>query len=181
MPRYTPEPVPDFADDEQELRRYLQQELGRLSEAVNQRVDRAYGGLRQDGTTILSPLTAAPVLFDPFTDQTPQRPDGVEGDIVAASLSVLSGGAYMFSFGTTISSIPPNAQYDFFLALNGVQTGLGYTVDPSNQTEAATVDLNLLVNAQKGDTFTVLISSVTNTDAEVSASSFSAARVSEEQ
>ena len=80
MARYVPEPVPNFEDDDQELRRYLDQELNRIGESVNQKVDRAYGGIFQTvAPKTISPLTAAPVLFDVFDIVTPARPDGVEG------------------------------------------------------------------------------------------------------
>ena len=182
MARYTPEPVPDIQDNVQELRRYLDQELNRISESVNQKVDRAYGGIFQTvSPKIISPLDLNFVLFDTFDIVTPARPDGVEGFPALGSLVVLSGGAYEFSFSTSIGNIPPNAEYALLLAKNGVSTGLGGTVEPSNQTDNVTVAFTILSNAQKGDVYTMLINSVTNTDAEITGSEFGTSRVSEEQ
>jgi len=181
MPRYVPEPTPS-GDSLPELQRYIDQELQRISEAVNVKTDRAYGGIFQNpGTVLVSPLTSTPVLFDPFDIVTPQRPDGIEGVPAQGSLVVLSGGAYQISFSTQVINIPPNAEYGFLLALTGVSTGLGGVVEPSNQTQTITMTLSILFNAQKGDTLTMLINSATNTDAIVSGSEFSATRISEEQ
>ena len=182
MPRYVPEPVPEIADDAQELRRYLFQELDRISESVNQKVDRAYGGIFQTAAlVIISPLTPAPVLFNPFDIVTPERPDGVLGAPTLGSLAVLSGGAFQMSFSASVVNIPPNAEYGFLLAVNGVSTGLGGEIAPSNQTDNVLIGINLLVNAQKGDIFTMLINSDTSTDAQIEGAEFSLARVSEEQ
>ena len=182
MPRYVPEPVPDFEDDTQELRRYLNQELHRLSTAVNQKVDRAYGGLFQGpGIITITPLTAIPVLFDAFDGFIPESPDGVVGDVALGSIAVLSGGAYLIQFTTTIVNIAPNAEYGFLLALNGVSTGLGGNIEPSNQTEIVTLAFNILFNATKGDIFTMLINSLSNSAADCTGSEFLANRVSEEQ
>lgn len=182
MPRYIPEPVPDFEDDTQELRRYLNQELHRISSSVNQKTDRAYGGIFQGpGTFIFTPLTPTPELFTAFDFITPETPDGVFPSILLASLAMLSGGAYQVNFTTTVIAIPPNAEYGFLLALNGASTGIGGTIEPSNQTEIATVAFTFLFNATKGDIFTMLINSPTSTAAEVTGSEFSATRVSEEQ
>ena len=182
MPRYVPDPIPDLEDETQEFRRYIAQELNRLSEAVNVKVDRAYGGIFQStALVIISPLTPAPVLFDPFDVVTPERPDGVLGIPAGGTLAVLSGGAYMMSFSTSVVNIPPNAEYGFLLAKNGVSTGLGGEIAPSNQTDNVLIGVNILVNAQKGDVFTMLINSDTNTDAVIEGAEFSMNRVSEEQ
>ena len=182
VPRYSPEPVPDFEDDTQELRRYLFQELDRISEAVNQKTDRAYAGIFQGAATIIiSPLTPVQILFDVFSEVTPEQPDGVEGIPADGSLTVLSGGAFNMSFSVSIGNIPPNAEYEFELAVNGVGTGRGGEVEPSNQTDAVLVGVSILINAQKGDIFTILISSATSSDAEIDGSEFSMSRVSEEQ
>ena len=185
MPRYVPEPVPSFSEDtraKQELRRYLIQELDRISEAVNQKVDRAYGGIFQTtALVVISPLTSAPVLFDPFDVVTPERPDGVLGLPAAGSIAVLSGGAYMMAFSTSVVNILPNAEYGFLLAKNGVSTGLGGEINPSNQTTNVLLGVNILVNAQKGDIFTMLINSASNDDASITGAEFSMSRVSEEQ
>ena len=181
MPRYVPEPTPT-GDSLAELQRYIDQELQRISESVNVKVDRAYGGIFQTaGSFVFSPLTPAGELFNPFDVATPQAPDGVQPVPVSASLVVLSGGAYNFSFATQVINIPPNAEYGFLLAKNGVSTGLGGVVAPSNQTESVTVAFSILVNAQKGDLYTMLINSPTSTNAEVIGSEFSTNRVSEEQ
>jgi len=182
MPRYVPEPVPDFEDDTQELRRFLDQELHRVSVSVNQKTDRAYGGIFQTaGIVTISPLTVTPVLFNPFDTFTPTRPDGVQPVPASGTLVVLSGGAYQFIFSTNVVNILPNAVYGFLLAKNGVSTGLGGEVAPSNQTETFTVSFNILSNADKGDIYTMLINSSTNSDADVAGSEFSTSRVSEEQ
>ena len=182
MPRYIPEPVPDFADDEQELRRYLTQELFRISESVNQKTDRSYGGIFQTiNPVVISPLDINPVLFSAFDIVTPETPDGVIGLPAAGTIAVLSGGAYMMQFTTTVINILPNAEYGFLLAINGVSTGLGGVISPSNQTETVTVAFNILSNAVKGDVYTMLINSPSNNDAVVEGSEFSANRVSEEQ
>lgn len=182
MPRYVPEPVPDFLDDTQELRRYLFQELDRLSESVNQKVDRSYGGILQDvGVFIFSPLTPTPELFDPFDFATPARPDGVLPIPAGGTLVPLSSGAYLFQFHTTVINIPPNAEYGFLLAKNGISTGLGGVVNPSNQTETADVNFNILDNSLKGDVYTILINSPSSTDCQVTGSEFNTNRVSEEQ
>lgn len=181
MPRYVPEPIP-LSEEPDALRRYIDVELHRLSEAVNLKVDRAYGGIFQTtALVIISPLTSTPVLFDPFDLVTPERPDGVLGAPSLGSLAVLSGGAYQMSFSTSVVSIPPNAEYGFLLALNGVSTGLGGEIAPSNQTDNVLLGVNILVNALKGDIFTMLINSSTNTDAEIEGAEFSMNRVSEEQ
>ena len=85
----------------------------------------------------------------------------------------------MISFTTTVIDILPNSAYGFLLALNGVSTGLGGTIEPSNQTEQVTVSFNILFDAVKGDFLTMLINSVTNSDATVVNSEFIATRVSE--
>lgn len=182
MPRYIPEPVPDIEDDTQELRRYLGQELLRISESVNVKVDRSYGGIFQTiNPIIITPLDINPVLFSAFDIVTPERPDGVIGIPAAGTIAVLSGGAYMINFTTTVINILPNAEYGFLLAINGVSTGLGGLISPSNQTETVTVSFNILSNADKGDVYTMLINSPSNNDAAVEGSEFSAQRVSEEQ
>ena len=181
MPRYVPEPTPS-GDSLAELQRYIDQELQRVSESVNVKVDRAYGGIFQNpGIEIITPLTPAFVLFNPFDFLTPARPDGIEGRPAQGSLIVLSGGAYQLSFATVVVNIPPNAEWGFELAINGVSTGLGGVITPSNQTETVSLYFNILVNAQKGDVATILINSPTSTDCQVTGSEFSATRVSEEQ
>ena len=181
MPRYTPEPVP-LSDEPAPFRRYIDQELTRIAEALNVKVDRAYGGIFQTtATVIISPLDVNPVLFDPFDTVTPERPDGVLGIPSLGTLAVLSGGAYQMSFSTSVVNIPPNAEYGFLLAKNGVSTGLGGEIAPSNQTDNVLLGVNILVNTLKGDIFTMLINSSTNTDAEIEGAEFSMNRVSEEQ
>lgn len=181
MGRYIPEPTP-VGTDVTELQRYIGQELQRIADSVNIKVDRAYGGIFQTtALVIISPLTAAPVLFDVFDIVTPERPDGVEGLPAQGSLIVLSGGAYQMAFSTSVVNIPVNATYGFLLAKNGVSTGLGGEINPSNQTSNVLIGVNILVNAQKGDVFTMLINSDTNDDAEITGAEFSMTRVSEEQ
>ena len=182
MPRYVPEPTPDFEDDTQELRRYLQQELSRVSESVNLKVDRAYAGIFQTaGIATITPLTATPVLFDVFDAVLPATPDGVEGVPASASLITLSGGAYQMVFSTSVVNIGANESWGFLLARDGVSTGLGGTINPSNQTGTVPINFNILVNSDKGTVWTILINSTTNSDADVQGSEFSATRVSEEQ
>ena len=180
MPKYVPEPTPT-SDDLAELQRWLDVELHRISEAVNVKVDGAYGGLFQaPGTIIISPLTPTPVVFDAFTDVVPERPDGIIGDPALASLQVLTPGSFIISFTTTLINILPNAEWGFLLALNGVSTGLGGVTSPSNQTESITVSFNILFTAAKGDLFTMLINSPTSNAASVINSEFLMNRVSEE-
>lgn len=180
MPRYIPEPTPT-SDDVHELQRYINQELRRISDTVNLKVDGAYGGIFQaPGIFVVAPLTITPVLFDPFTFVIPERPDGVTGDPALGSLQILTPGNYMFSFTTTVVNIGPNEQWGFLLAKNGVSTGLGGEITPSNQTESVTVGFNIIDHADKGDIYTMLINSVTNSDADVSGSEFICNRVSEE-
>ena len=183
MGRYVPEPVPEITPENTiELRRYLDQELNRISESVNQKVDRAYAGIFMTVTPkTISPLTSTPVLFDIFDIVTPAAPDGVEGFPSLGSLVVLSGGAYAFNFSTEVINIPPNATYGFLLAKNGVSTGLGGEIAPSNQTDNVQIAFTILSNAQKGDVYTMLINSSSNTDAEISGAEFGTSRVSEEQ
>lgn len=193
MGKYVPEPTPVIEEPPdggvenvehraiRELQRYINQELGRISDSVNVKVDGAYGGLFQIGPSIIiTPLTAAPVLFDAYTDVIPERPDGIVASAALGSLGILTPGSFILQFTTTIINILPNAEYAFLLALNGASTGLGGVVEPSNQTEQHTVAFNILFDATKGDIFTMLINSVSNNDAEVINSEFIASRVSEE-
>ena len=179
MPRYVPEPTPT-SDDLAELQRYIDVELRRISEAVNIKVDGAYAGLFQTDPFTFSPLTPTPELFAAFDIVVPERPDGVIGSPAQGSLLVLTPGNFMISFTTTVVNIPPNAEYGFLLALNGVSTGLGGVIEPSNQTSAVTVSFQIIFNVVKGDLVTMLINSVTSTDAEVINSQFMISRVSEE-
>lgn len=180
MPKYVPEPTPT-SSDLAELQRYIDVELRRISDALNVKVDGAYGGLFQVGGAItITPLTATPVLFDAYTDVIPEKPDGIVGSAALGSLVILTPGSFIIQFTTTIIDILPNAEYGFLLALNGASTGLGGVVEPSNQTEQATVSFNILFDAAKGDVLTMLINSVTNNDAVVINSEFIASRVSEE-
>ena len=180
MPKYVPEPTPT-SDDLAELQRYIDIELHRISDALNIKVDGAYGGIFQTSAqVIISPLDINPVLFDPFDITTPEILDGVEGFPTAGSLVVLTGGAFMISFSTSVVSIPPNAEYGFLLALNGVSTGLGGEIAPSNQTDNVLLGVTILFNASKGDVLTMLINSSTNTDAVIEGAEFSINRVSEE-
>lgn len=178
MPNYQPEPVPRL-DDIHELQRYIDQELNRIAATLNIKTERSYGGIFQTSPVTISPLTATPVLFNPFDAVIPEQPDGVEGVPASGSLIILTGGTYLIAFTTTVIDILPNAAYGFLLALNGVSTGLGGTIEPSNQTEQVTVSFNILFDAAKGDILTMLINSTTNSDATVVNSEFIATRVSE--
>ena len=179
MSRYHPEPVPEVRDNPDELRRYIDQELNRIAEVVNVKVDRSFGGLFQTTEFTFSPLTPTPELFDAFDEVIPAVPDGVAGVAQLGTLVVLTGGTYLISFTTTVINILPNAEYGFLLALNGASTGLGGTIEPSNQTEIVTIGFNILFTADKGDVFTMLINSPTSDDATVVNSEFIASRVSE--
>ena len=180
MPRYIPEPTPT-SDDIAELQRYIDQELQRISDAVNVKVDGAYGGIFQDpGLAIITPMTPAFVLFDVFDVVIPVRPDGIIGDPALASIQVLTPGSFIVNFTTTVVNIPPNAEWEFELAANGVGTGLGGVVEPSNQTETVTISFNIIVLATKGDFLTIVVNSPTSTALNVVSSEFIAHRVSEE-
>ena len=66
MGKYVPEPTP-VSDDLAELQRYIDVELRRISDALNVKVDGAYGGIFQSpGIFTISPLTPTPELFNPF-------------------------------------------------------------------------------------------------------------------
>ena len=181
MPKYVPEPVPQ-SDNIQELQRYIDVELRRISDAVNVKVDGAYGGLFQSGApaTIvgLDPVTWE--LFNPYTTDIPETPDGVQPDLASGSLVILTPGNYIIAFTTTIIDILPNEEWEFNLALNGAATGLGGVVAPSNQTEIYTVSFNIIFNASKGDVLTIVVRSATSLDVTVAGSEFMANRVSEE-
>ncbi len=180
MPRYIPEPVPS-GDNLSELQRYIDAELNRISAAINVKVDGAYGGIFQvPGIKVISPLTAAFQLFDVFDITIPQKLDGVLGAPLLGSLQILTPGSFQFQFETTVVNIPPNAEYEFRLALNGVATELGGVINPSNQTQTVSLGFTLLFIAEKGDIFTIVVNSTTNTDLSVSGSDFSCNRVSEE-
>lgn len=179
MPKYIPEPTPT-SDDLAELQRYIDVELHRISASINVKVDGAYGGLFQTVDFLFSPLTPAVELFTAFDIVIPERPDGIVGDPALASLLVLTPGSYLISFTTTVVNIAPNAEYGFLLALNGVSTGLGGVIEPSNQTEAVTVAFEIIRDTLKGDLYTMLINSPTSSDADVRNSQFIMNRVSEE-
>lgn len=180
MPKYVPEPTP-VSGDIAELQRYLDVELRRISEAVNVKVDGAYGGIFQaPGVQIIGPLDANFVLFNPFDLVIPDKPDGVIGSPAQGSIAVLTPGSYLLQFTTTVVNIAPNEQWEFVVAVNGVATELGGVVSPSNQTEAQTVSFNIIYDAKKGDVFTILIASPTLSPADVVGSEFIANRVSEE-
>lgn len=190
MPKYIPEPTPTIeVIDEQgveykairDLQRYIDVELRRISESINVKVDGAYGGIFQTtAQVIISPLDINPVLFDPFDTTTPEILDGVEGFPAQGSLVILTPGAFQVSFSTSVVNIPPNAEYGFLLALNGVSTGLGGEIAPSNQTDNVLLGINILFNTTKGDVLTMLINSSTDTDAVIEGAEFSVNRVSEE-
>ena len=177
MSRYQPNPVPADLND---LQRYIDVELTRIRDVVNVKVDRAYGGLIEEPppATILLP-NPSPVLFNPYTKEIPARPDGVNPDLASGSLTILSGGTFLVNFKTSIINIAPNEQWNLFLYVNGVQSSIGGTASPSNQTEIVSVSFSGYYQATKGDTFTVLIDSPTSSDADVVSSSFTANRVSE--
>jgi len=180
MGKYVPEPTP-VSDNLGELQRYIDVELRRISDALNVKVDGAYGGIFQSpGVFVISPLTPAPVLFDPFDILTHEKLDGVEGLPASGSLIILTAGSFMVQFATTIVNILPNAEYGFLLALNGVSTGLGGVVNPSNQTDTVTLGFNILITLAKGDVLTMLVNSDSSNDLSVINSEFITNRVSEE-
>ena len=88
--------------------------------------------------------------------------------------------SFIVNFTTTVVNIPPNAEWEFLLAVNGVETGLGGSVEPSNQTETVTISFNIITLAQKGDFLTIVVNSPTSNDLQVISSEFIAHRVSEE-
>jgi len=180
MPRYVPEPVPAPTEDGQPLRRYIDVELRRISEALNLKVDRAFGGLSQSpGVVVITPLDSTFILFEAFDTALPARPDGVDPSIGGASLTILSGGIYNFSFSTSVVAIGNNNAWSFFVARNGVSTGFGGEIDPSNQTDTVIVGFSVIAQADRGDVFTIIVNSPSNDDLSVRGSEFIAQRISE--
>lgn len=178
MGRYVPEPVPT-GDDREANVAFLTAELHRISEAINVKVDRAYGGMFQTTPfTVLLPDTSQ-VLFDPYDIEIPERPDGVVSDASLGSIAVLTGGAFMVSFTTTVVNIAQNEEWEFSLFKNSIDTTLGASLTPSNQTELMSIGFNIIDNADRGDIYTIVIESPTSSDCDVTNSEFIANRVSE--
>ena len=181
MPNYVPEPVPQGDTDPSEMTRYLQQELFRISAAVNVKTDGAAGGMVQEGVPVPIVFPVVPVPFTPYTIANPDLDNlyGVIPNLVDGSLTVVTGGGYVFIFNTSLSVIPNNTTLLFRLYVNDVATDFGYLVDAGNTVAAVGAALSGMAQIQRGDKLQMYISAVAERIVNVSSSSFLVFRISE--
>ncbi len=178
MPDYVPGPVPLEQED---LAVYLQGELQRIANVLSNTVKHSYGGMLQTTGSVVVPLTPAFITLNIWDTVSPilSTPDGVEVDETTGELTVLTAGVYAIFFASTDNNLIVNAEYEFFAAIDGVQTPAGASIDPSNQTDGITVSIEGLAQIEKGKVITIEIASPTSDPWESAFSEFFMFRVSD--
>ena len=180
MPQYSPGPVPQ---DPRGLPSFLDNEFERISNVLNGAVKLSFGGLFQAASSVLTPLTPAPIIFNPYDQRLPigGEPQGTDPDLATGEVTILTGGIYSSLFSTTGINVPLNSEFLFTATRNGVAGPADGEVDPSNQTDRVTITFAGIVQYQRGDVIAVEASSLTSDTWESSNAQFLCFRVSDSQ
>lgn len=178
MSIYAPAIVPQ---ETQRLGAFLTTELERIAQALSDSVKLAFGGLIQTTALVSIPLTPAPITWNPYDQILPATTiaQGIEVDVAAGSLTILTGGIYSLFFFVTLDPIGLNAEFTWQTLVNGVPGILSVVIDPSNQSSRETVTLAGIVQFERGDVLTLEASSSTSDTANSVSGSFFASRISD--
>ena len=138
----------------EDLRRYLQDEFQQIQFALSGfPAAAAYGAviLEQPGTAPDQPLDPTPVLIVGWDKIEPDRPNRTLPDVTTDfGITVSEAGVYQVHAQLEFD-LDQGRQYTFRIFVNGLDSGIASTVDPSQQTDVATIILVGLLTMQPGD------------------------------
>lgn len=176
--RYIPESVPDTGNPE--LERYLAEELARIKLLGDQGwVSQAYGALAITSTNVNS-VGTTPVKITGY-DQS--RPDSgvinVETDESAGEITALEAGTFFMSAVLT-ADIDSGTEYQLLLYADGSPTGIGGTLDSSNQTGVLQLVVSALEDLEAGTVLSLfMVADLAASQYDIELLEFSLFRVSE--
>ncbi len=174
---YTPQPVPNTGAPD--IERYLAEELNRLAPPLRTAVQVAYGGMAitssKTGTAGTTPLQ----ILNYDLARPESGVDAVGRWLNAGELVPKEGGVYAVSAVVTVA-IDSGRQYGLGLYLNDVATSVATVVEASNQSNYATLVLNVLTDVVASQRLSLWYNSTQNgSQFDILRCEFSINRVSE--
>jgi hypothetical protein len=180
MQPYVPNLVPQ-GEDIHDLQRFLSEELARISYA-NQgvAVHASYGALTQV-TPSTGVANIVPSMIDTWDGFKPARLNRMEVTLAGQALTVTETGVYFLNAQINVI-INSGRFYTLYVYKNGIPTGIEFSWDTSNQTDAITETITSIGELDQGDEVTIWISA--NIDAstfDIVSAIFNLFRISELQ
>ena len=166
-------------DDNQELERFLTDELSRISISIRgATVQAAYGSILVDSPQ-LGVAGVVAIKIDQWNNFTPPQPNRITIGAGEDSMVVLESGVYQAQ-ATVTATIRSGRQYAMTMAINDVLSPVFATVDASNQTTNITLVLMGMQSLTRGDEISVYVAAnIDDSQFDIQSAAFELFRISE--